>query len=434
MARILMQRLVSTARNTSSVMLKNSRRGGSEASQRLASPPSSSLQARSQHAAAATGAEKHCLIKSAAHRSTGLTSLSRTTTGISLQSSLCARSVPSYCLPTNAQAYATSVTPKQTSSTPDTSGATSLSSAKEEDGEPLTSGSEEEGASRSRTAQSGFPLGKFFLLSAGVAAIGVGIAYMLKPDATKTMLTEGKDQLDKSIKYFTEPSKEKFLPEPMPMYPGGPPMKTLVLDLDDTLIHSTWSRQSGWKIAKRPGLEAFLAYMSSFYEIVVFTSGLNSYADPILDRLDPNGYIMHRLYRDATKYENGQHVYDLSKLNRDLSNVILLDSHADHAKDQPDNLLLVKAWKNDPKDRSLLELIPFLESVVRDDIKDIRPVLSSYGGVDIPSEYQARRRRQEEVAAAHASAWGGGLGMGASARDEKLEPPPGSIWAHLRQK
>jgi import inner membrane translocase subunit TIM50 len=32
-------------------------------------------------------------------------------------------------------------------------------------------------------------------------------------------------------------------------------VKTLVLDLDDVLIHKEWTRHSGWKIYKRPGVQ-----------------------------------------------------------------------------------------------------------------------------------------------------------------------------------
>ena len=31
-------------------------------------------------------------------------------------------------------------------------------------------------------------------------------------------------------------------------------------------------------------------------------------AFPIIDGLDPNGHIMYRLFRDATRYVNGSHV------------------------------------------------------------------------------------------------------------------------------
>lgn len=48
--------------------------------------------------------------------------------------------------------------------------------------------------------------------------------------------------------------------------------------------------------------------MAQYYELVVYTDQLPTYADPILDRLDPNRFIQYRLYRDSTQYINGKHV------------------------------------------------------------------------------------------------------------------------------
>ena len=85
-------------------------------------------------------------------------------------------------------------------------------------------------------------------------------------------------------------------------------------------------------------------------------------ATPILDKLDPyQFYIIHRLFRDACRSENGQPVKDLSYLNRDLSKVILLDTHPEHVKPNPENAIVLPKWTGDPKDRGLIAMIPFLE-------------------------------------------------------------------------
>eukprot|EP00190_Bangiopsis_sp_CCMP1999_P000528 CAMPEP_0198728788 /NCGR_PEP_ID=MMETSP1475-20131203/11720_1 /TAXON_ID= ORGANISM="Unidentified sp., Strain CCMP1999" /NCGR_SAMPLE_ID=MMETSP1475 /ASSEMBLY_ACC=CAM_ASM_001111 /LENGTH=368 /DNA_ID=CAMNT_0044491255 /DNA_START=86 /DNA_END=1189 /DNA_ORIENTATION=- len=231
------------------------------------------------------------------------------------------------------------------------------------------------------------------------------------------------------IKYFTEPSREKLLPDPVP-YPGGKPLRTLVIELDDTLVHSMWSRSTGWRTTKRPGVEAFLAYLASFYEIVLFTSQLPSYADPVLDKLDPSGYIMHRLYRDATKYIGGVHIKDLSKLNRDLSRTIVIDADPAHFRLQPSNGVQVPKWDRDPKDRALLDLIPFLEYIVREDIKDVRPLLASYAGTNVGDEFMKRRASGAASAAAAAAGSGparlGGLGLGFSSSQPSAAPDWGA--------
>lgn len=66
--------------------------------------------------------------------------------------------------------------------------------------------------------------------------------------------------------------------------PHGRHVRTLVLDLDDLLVHSEWTRARGWRTFKRPGAEDFLRQMSQCYELVVYTDTMPSYADPILER------------------------------------------------------------------------------------------------------------------------------------------------------
>ena len=54
----------------------------------------------------------------------------------------------------------------------------------------------------------------------------------------------------------------------------GRHVRTLVLDLDDTLVHSDWTRGRGWRTFKRPGADDFIRQLAQYYELVVFTSQL----------------------------------------------------------------------------------------------------------------------------------------------------------------
>lgn len=118
-------------------------------------------------------------------------------------------------------------------------------------------------------------------------------------------------------------------------------VKTLVLDLDDVLVHSSWTRQRGWRSFKRPGVEDFLKHMAQYYELVLYTDQNSTYADPILDRIDPQRNISYRLYKNSTHYIDGKHVRDLSKLNRDLGRVLLLSCNPDAYSLQPENTIKV---------------------------------------------------------------------------------------------
>ena len=49
-------------------------------------------------------------------------------------------------------------------------------------------------------------------------------------------------------------------------------VQTLVMDLDDVLVHSDWTRGRGWRTFKRPGASDFIKHMAPYYEMVVYTS------------------------------------------------------------------------------------------------------------------------------------------------------------------
>jgi CTD small phosphatase-like protein 2 len=76
-----------------------------------------------------------------------------------------------------------------------------------------------------------------------------------------------------------------------------------------------------------------LLELSKYYELVIFTAALQDYADFILDIIDNNKVITHRLYRQHTTIQNGQSVkvpniktQDLSRLGRDLAKMLIIDN------------------------------------------------------------------------------------------------------------
>ena len=70
---------------------------------------------------------------------------------------------------------------------------------------------------------------------------------------------------------------------------------------------------------------------------------------------------MYRLYRDSTRYEKGVYHKDLSRLNRDLSKVLVLETDPSRVNQQ-DNVIQLSPWKGDLNDKELLAYLPFLES------------------------------------------------------------------------
>ena len=113
-----------------------------------------------------------------------------------------------------------------------------------------------------------------------------------------------KARLSATLDYYNEPAFPKLLPK---HDPNLPPM-TLVLSLEDLLIHQEWTRERGWRIAKRPGVDYFLRYLSQYYELVLFTTQPSSMADQVIRKLDPYRIIQWPLFREATLYKDGGYI------------------------------------------------------------------------------------------------------------------------------
>ncbi|BEJ11739.1 hypothetical protein CspHIS471_0201990 [Cutaneotrichosporon sp. HIS471] len=168
--------------------------------------------------------------------------------------------------------------------------------------------------------------------------------------------------------------------------------KCLVLDLDETLLHSSFkmlpsadyivpveieSQTHNVYVIKRPGVDHFLTEMGKIYEVVVFTASLSKYADPVLDMLDVGRVVRHRLFRESCYNHKGNYVKDLSQLGRDIDKSIIIDNSPASYIFHPNNAVPVSTWFNDPHDTELTDLCPFLSDLAG--VDDVRGVLD--GGI-----------------------------------------------------
>lgn len=112
--------------------------------------------------------------------------------------------------------------------------------------------------------------------------------------------------------------------------------------------------------------------MAQHYEIVVYTASLNKYADPLLDLLDPRKTIRTRLFRESCVYYEGNYVKDLSLLNRDLSQAIIVDNSPSSYLFHPENAIDCSSFIDDPQDRELCQIAAFLTGIK--DVNDVRGV------------------------------------------------------------
>ncbi|PYH95818.1 hypothetical protein BO71DRAFT_397625 [Aspergillus ellipticus CBS 707.79] len=187
------------------------------------------------------------------------------------------------------------------------------------------------------------------------------------------------------------------------------PQKTLVLDLDETLIHSlakggrmssghmvevklatpmTTALTPGgppttlgpqhpilYYVHKRPYCDDFLRKICKWYKLVIFTASVQEYADPVIDWLEQERkYFQARYYRQHCTLRNGAYIKDLSSVEPDLSKVMILDNSPMSYIFHEDNAIPIEGWINDPTDNGLLHLVPMLEALQY--VTDVRAFLA----------------------------------------------------------
>merc|ERR1712127_1166052 len=159
--------------------------------------------------------------------------------------------------------------------------------------------------------------------------------------------------------------------------------KTLVLDLDQTLVRSVIGFQD-WadfhleinvpevglttvSVKLRPHLLQFLKFASSLFEVVVFTASPTVYANRVLDRLDPHHELIdHRMFRHHCHHHHhhkAHYIKDLCALGRDLSQVVIIDNSVEAFAFQLDNGVLIEDFLGSSEDTALLRMLEFLQQL-----------------------------------------------------------------------
>jgi len=160
----------------------------------------------------------------------------------------------------------------------------------------------------------------------------------------------------------------------LPEIPEGQPIrKCLVLDLDETLVHSSFKPipDADFKIEielegtihrvyvrKRPFVDEFLKHVGKKWEVVIFTASLAKYADPLLDILDRDRVVTSRLFREGCVQHYGNYVKDLTHLGRPIQDIVIIDNSPFSYMFQPDNAIPITSWFSDRNDRQLHTLLP----------------------------------------------------------------------------
>ncbi|KAJ5066294.1 ctd small phosphatase-like protein [Anaeramoeba ignava] len=175
-----------------------------------------------------------------------------------------------------------------------------------------------------------------------------------------------------------------------------PRKKILVLDLDETLVHSSFTKPTKYDfqfeaeienyrhqvyVNIRPGLNEFFQKIKNNFEIMIFTAAQKNYANPVINFIDQEGIISKIFYRDSCVSFFGNPVKDLRVIGIDLDKIILVDNSLTSSLFQKENYLPIISWYGDQNDNELSKIALILERIVP--LDNFFPILQN-----IQNEYQ----------------------------------------------
>ena len=167
--------------------------------------------------------------------------------------------------------------------------------------------------------------------------------------------------------------------------------KILVLDLDETLVHSSKEKPFPNKrnivlhskiqniiytiyVIVRPFLDIFLHEMSLCYDLYIYTASLSQYAETLIKIIDKNKVIIQILNRYDCKFIKGVFFKDLSIFKKDYKDIIIVDNNPISYALNKHNGIPIITWIDNPNDKELLKLIPILKFLSK--VKDVRPYIN----------------------------------------------------------
>ena len=154
---------------------------------------------------------------------------------------------------------------------------------------------------------------------------------------------------------------------------------SLVLDLDETLVNFKIKNGKEGYVRLRPFLFGFLEEVSQFYELIIFSSASEAYANSVIEAIEHDKkYFDYVFYRQHTIIVGNDFVKDLTRIGRPLNSIIIIDNMPQNFRFQKENGICIKPfWGQDSNDKTLYNLMPILMDIAKNG-GDVRISLNEY--------------------------------------------------------
>ena len=192
--------------------------------------------------------------------------------------------------------------------------------------------------------------------------------------------------------------------------------KTLILDLDETLVHSSFKpiiynntfyppdifltinfngNTHKVYVLKRPFVSEFLKEMNKIYNIIIFTASVKEYANPLLDILDQEKIIKKRFFREHCVFSAGKYIKKLENINTNLKHTILVDNNPISYSFNKKNGLPIKSWHYDKNDKELLNIMNVLNFL--SNVNDVREYIPNIITNDVNNINSFLKNNNEDI-------------------------------------
>ena len=211
---------------------------------------------------------------------------------------------------------------------------------------------------------------------------------MIQPPNLRSRILTLTNSIPKKI--LTKNYSMQYIPTPPKNYSPQPPRKKLILDLDETLVHSgfnPFTRKSDISIKidvdgkihtvnvlKRPHVDEFLNEISKYFEVYIFTASMEEYASPVIDIIDKNKMVRGKFFRQDCIFSDGLYIKNLKKAGNDLKDIIIIDNNPGSYATNEENGIPIKTWYDDLNDNELIKLIPLLKYL--SEVNDVRNIIT----------------------------------------------------------